>query len=46
MTMKEKLLMLWLFVVVIVAFVVTHAASHLVWVLQSCFAFALPMLRC
>ena len=43
--MKEKLLMLWLFVVVIVAFVVAHTASHLVWVVQNCFAFALPMLR-
>ena len=45
MTMKEKLLMLWLFVVVIVAFVVTHTASHLVWVVQNCFALLFTMLR-
>jgi hypothetical protein len=45
MTMKEKLLVLWVFVMVIVAFVVTHIASHLAFVLESCFALILPVLR-
>jgi hypothetical protein len=43
MTMKEKLLVLWVFVMVIVAFVVTHIASHLAFVLESCFALILPV---
>ncbi len=36
MTMKEKLLVLWIFVMVIVALVITHTASYLafVWVLE------------
>jgi hypothetical protein len=45
MTMKEKLLVLWLFVMVVVAFVVTHVAGHLVFVIENCFAIVLPMLR-
>ncbi len=42
--MKEKLMMLLVFVLVIVAFVVTHVADHLAFVLEHCFAFVLPML--
>jgi hypothetical protein len=45
MTMKEKLLVLCVFVMVIVAFVVTHIASHLAFVLENCFALILPVLR-
>jgi hypothetical protein len=45
MTMKEKLLVLWVFVMVIVAFMVTHIAGHLAFVLENCFAFALGMLK-
>jgi hypothetical protein len=45
MTMKEKLLVLWVFVMVIVAFMFTHVAGHLVFVLENCFAFALGMLK-
>jgi len=45
MTMKENLLMLWVFVMVIVAFMVTHIAGHLAFVLENCFALILPVLR-
>jgi hypothetical protein len=45
MTMKEKLLMLLVFILVIVAFVVTHVAGHLMFVLENCFAFVTPMLN-
>ncbi|HXN51183.1 MAG TPA: hypothetical protein VN943_04540 [Candidatus Acidoferrum sp.] len=45
MTMKEKLLILWVFLMVIVAFVVTHVAGHLAFVLENCFALVLPVLR-
>jgi hypothetical protein len=45
MTMKEKLLVLWLFVMVVVAFVVTHVAGHLAFVIENCFAIVLPLLR-
>jgi len=45
MTMKEKLLVLWVFVMVIVAFMVTRIAGHLAFVLENCFAFALGMLK-
>jgi len=45
MTMKEKLLFLWVFVAVIVAFVLTHVAGHLAFVLENCFALLLPVLR-
>jgi hypothetical protein len=45
MTMKEKLLVLWVLVVVIVAFVLTHVAGHLAFVLENCFALILPVLR-
>jgi len=45
MTMKEKLLLLWAFVMVIVAFMVTHIAGHLAFVLENCFALILPVLR-
>jgi len=45
MTMKEKLLVLWVFVVVIVVFVLTHVAGHLAFVLEDCFALILPVLR-
>ena len=45
MTMKEKLLILWVFLMVIVAFVVTHVAGHLAFVLENCFALVVPVLR-
>jgi hypothetical protein len=45
MTMKEKLLVLWVFVMVIVAFVITHVAGHLAFVLENCLALVLPILR-
>jgi hypothetical protein len=45
MTMKEKLLVLWVFLMVIVAFVITHVAGHLAFVLENCFALILPVLR-
>ena len=45
MTMKEKLLFLWVFVAVIVAFVLTHVAGHLAFVLQNCFALVLSVQR-
>ena len=45
MTIKEKLLFLWVFVVVIVAFVLTHVAGHLAFVLENCLALILPVLR-
>lgn len=45
MTMKEKLLVLWVFVMVIVVFVLTHVAGHLAFVLQNLFALLLPMLK-
>jgi hypothetical protein len=45
MTMKEKLLLLWVFVMVIVVFVLSHVADHLVFVLQNCLALVLPMLK-
>ena len=45
MTMKEKLLMLWVLVMVIIALVITHVADHLVFVLENCFALVLSVLR-
>jgi hypothetical protein len=45
MTMKEKMLVLWVFLMVIVAFVITHVAGHLAFVLENCFALVLPVLR-
>jgi hypothetical protein len=45
MTIKQKLLLLWVFVMVIVVFVVTHVAGHLAFVLENCFALLLPVLR-
>jgi hypothetical protein len=45
MTMKEKLLVLWVFLMVIVAFVITHVAGHLAFVLENYFALVLPVLR-
>jgi putative flippase GtrA len=45
MTIKEKLLVLWLFVMVIVAFVVTHIAGHLAFVIENCLAIVLAVLR-
>ncbi len=45
MTMKEKLLVLWVFLMVIFAFVLTHVAGHLAFVLENCFALVLPILR-
>jgi hypothetical protein len=45
MTMKDKLLVLSIFVIVVFAFVVTHVAGHLLLMLQNCFALALPVLR-
>jgi hypothetical protein len=46
MTMKEKLLVLWVFLMVIVALVITHVAGHLAFVLENCFALLLAVLRC
>ena len=45
MTMKEKLLVLWVFVMVIVVFVLSHVAGHLAFVLQNCLALLLPILK-
>jgi hypothetical protein len=45
MTMKETLLVLGIFVLVIVAVVVTHVAGHLEFVLENFFALILPALR-
>jgi hypothetical protein len=45
MTMKEKLLVLWIFVMVIVNFVLSHVAGHLMFVLLNCLALLLPVLR-
>jgi len=45
MTMKEELLVLWIFVTVIVALLVTHIAGHLAFVWENCFACALRMLN-
>ena len=45
MTMKERLLVLRVFVMVIVVFVLTHVAGHLAFVLQNCFALILPVLH-
>jgi hypothetical protein len=45
MTMKEKLLVLWVFVMVIVAWVLSHLAGHLAFVLESFFALILSALR-
>ena len=45
MTMKEKLLVLWVFLMVIVAFVITHVAGHLTFVLENCFGLVLSVLR-
>jgi hypothetical protein len=45
MTMKEKLLVLWVFIAVIVIIVVTHIAGHLAFIVENCFAFVLPVLR-
>ena len=45
MTLKTKFLVLWLFVMVIVAFAVTHIASHLAFVVENCLAAVFPMLR-
>jgi hypothetical protein len=45
MTMKEKLLVLWVFLMVIVAFVITHVAGHVAFVLENCFALVLSVLR-
>ena len=41
MRTNKKLLFLWLFVVVIVAFVLTHFSHHLLFLLENCLAFAL-----
>jgi len=45
MTMKKKLLLLLLVVAVIVVLVMTHVAGHLAFVMENCFAAALPALR-
>ena len=45
MTMKEKLLVLWVFVMVIVVFVLSHVAGHLTFVLQNCLALLLPIFK-
>jgi len=41
MKAKQKLLILWLFVAVIITLVVTHFSHHLLFVLENCLAFAL-----
>jgi hypothetical protein len=38
---KEKLLVLWLFVVVIVAILMTHFFHHVLLAFENCFAFVL-----
>ena len=43
--MKEKLLMLLVFALVIAVLVVTHVAGHLAFVIENCFASVLPMLN-
>ena len=45
MSAREKLLMLWLFVVVIVALAMTHFGGWLVFVMEHCFAAIFPVLR-
>ena len=45
MSMKETLLVLEIFVMVIAAFVLAHVAGHLTWLLENCFALVLPALR-
>jgi hypothetical protein len=45
MTMKEKLLAVWILVVVIAVIVASHFAGHLLYVLENCFAMILPVLR-
>jgi hypothetical protein len=45
MTRKDKFLVLWLLVMAIVAFAVTHVAGHLAFVVENCLAAILPMLR-
>ncbi|HEY4818289.1 MAG TPA: hypothetical protein VIH67_12730 [Candidatus Acidoferrum sp.] len=45
MTLKEKFLVLWLFVMVIVVFAVTHIAGHLASVVENCLAAISPMLN-
>jgi hypothetical protein len=45
MSMKQKLLVLWVFVMVIVVFVLNHVGGHLVFVLQNCVALVLPTLK-
>ena len=45
MKMKGKLLVLWLFVILIVAVVITRIGSQLLFVLQHCLASALQVLR-
>ena len=43
MEAKEKLLFLWLFVVVIITFVISHFSYHLLFALQNCLASALAV---
>ena len=38
---KEKLLFLWLFVVVIVTFLMTHFSHYVLLAFENCLAFAL-----
>jgi hypothetical protein len=44
-TRKGKLLVLWILAAVIAAFVFTHFAGQLAFVIQNCFAVVLPMLQ-
>ena len=41
MEAKEKLLFLWLFVVVIITFVITHFSQYLLFALENCLALSL-----
>jgi hypothetical protein len=45
MTMKEKLLAVWILVLVIAAILANHFAGHLLYVLETCFAMTLSVLR-
>ena len=44
MTIKEKLLILWVFVVVLVGFVMSHVTAHVTSALEHFLAMALPLL--
>ena len=45
MSAKEKLLLLWVFVVVVAGFAMTHFGSYLAFFIEHCFALILPTPR-